>query len=95
VHLLDNPHIKSDRAEQLVNALTQFINNIGTNNARLRLAREFYIDNTGDTGMIKKCVCHNAYQDEKYGKGNRVHTTGVGNTKTGPKYTCTVCTRES
>lgn len=36
--------------------------------------------------MIKKCTCVNEYQDRKYGKGMRVHTTGK---KDGDR--CTVC----
>jgi len=35
--------------------------------------------------MIKKCDCKNEYQDEKYGKGNRVYN------KTTRGARCTVC----
>lgn len=35
--------------------------------------------------VIEKCTCHSEYQDQKYGKGNRVYNVG-------PKgKTCTVC----
>ena len=37
--------------------------------------------------MIKKCTCKHKYQDEKYGKYNRVHNELVG----GKGYRCTVC----
>ena len=38
---------------------------------------------------IKKCVCKHAYQDEKYGQGNRV----VNELKTSG-YRCTVCGKD-
>lgn len=34
---------------------------------------------------ILKCYCQHEYQDEKYGKNNRVHTVGEKFNK------CTVC----
>ncbi len=37
---------------------------------------------------IKPCNCIHDYQDEKYGKGNRLHTVGT------KKETCTVCGKE-
>lgn len=45
--------------------------------------------------MIRKCKCENhpsegaKYQNEKYGKGNRVHNPQGG--KNRGKYRCTVC----
>ena len=43
--------------------------------------------------MILKCSCYNKYQDELYGKGNRVYNYPCKNKNTG-RYTdarCTVC----
>ena len=37
---------------------------------------------------IKPCDCKSTYQDQRYGKGNRVHNTGT------KKVTCTVCAKE-
>lgn len=43
----------------------------------------------GGTG-IKPCTCQHTYQDEKYGKGQRVHNGGKG--KAGENvWICTVC----
>lgn len=40
---------------------------------------------------VKKCTCQNEYQDNKYGKGMRVHNP-VKQKTSGPKqYRCTVC----
>ena len=36
--------------------------------------------------VIKKCICKHAFQDRRYGKGNRVHTT-----KDNGSNICTVC----
>ena len=36
---------------------------------------------------IKKCSCTSPYQDQRYGKGMRVHTQGV----TKKDWRCTVC----
>lgn len=36
--------------------------------------------------MIKKCNCKHDFQDSVYGKGNRLHTTGVKG-----DHRCTVC----
>ena len=44
--------------------------------------------------MIKHCSCVNEYQDEKYGKGNRVHNECKGATKDKHVYRCTVCSNE-
>lgn len=33
------------------------------------------------------CKCENEYQDEKYGKMNRIHNIG----KEGKSFSCTVC----
>lgn len=38
---------------------------------------------------IIKCTCKNEYQDEKYGKGMRVHNSTFDVQKNG--YRCTVC----
>jgi hypothetical protein len=39
--------------------------------------------------MIKKCVCTHAWQDKKYGEGNR-----VANEMKNGNYRCTVCGKE-
>jgi hypothetical protein len=41
--------------------------------------------------MIKKCNCNHKYQDEKYGKGNRVMNK---TTKQPVTYRCTICGKE-
>ncbi len=41
--------------------------------------------------MIKKCNCKSKYQDEKYGKGNRVHNPKVKGSNGNQEYRCTVC----
>ena len=41
---------------------------------------------------IKACTCKNDYQDERYGKGMRVHT--VRPPDKAPRYRCTVCLKE-
>lgn len=41
--------------------------------------------------MIKKCNCESKFQDERYGKGMRVHNECAS--KDG-KYRCTVCGKE-
>lgn len=38
---------------------------------------------------IRECRCASAYQDERYGRGNRVHNVGGG--KGSRSYACTVC----
>ena len=40
--------------------------------------------------LIKPCTCVSAYQDQKYGPGNRVHNA----TKDNKRYRCTVCGKE-
>jgi len=40
--------------------------------------------------LIKPCTCVHAYQDEKYGKRNRVHNTTVS---TAHDHRCTVCNK--
>jgi len=40
---------------------------------------------------IKRCTCMHAYQDEKYGKGNRVHNAMASTQQHLRKYRCTVC----
>ena len=45
--------------------------------------------------MIKLCTCEHEYQDEKYGKGMRVHTPAKNKSDKGriePR--CTVCGRQ-
>ena len=37
---------------------------------------------------VRKCDCHNQYQDEVYGKGNRLFNIGIGG-----RFRCTVCGR--
>lgn len=39
---------------------------------------------------IMKCDCEHEYQDEKYGKSNRVHN----HVKSKDKWRCTVCKKE-
>lgn len=41
---------------------------------------------------IIKCDCKNEYQDEKYGKDQRVHNKTSG--KDGRNWRCTVCKKE-
>jgi len=41
---------------------------------------------------IKGCVCESKFQDQRYGKGQRVHNP-LKSTKTGDKWRCTVCGR--
>jgi len=43
--------------------------------------------------VIKPCSCKSPYQDEKYGKGYRVHNIGTGKDAK-PIYRCTVCGKE-
>jgi hypothetical protein len=38
---------------------------------------------------VLPCSCTNVYQDERYGKGMRVHNEG--GKKDRPSYSCTVC----
>lgn len=44
---------------------------------------------------VKYCSCKHAYQDEKYGSGQRVHNYGEKKYKAGggssPGWCCTVC----
>jgi len=42
----------------------------------------------GET-RIQKCTCASEYQDERYGKGMRVHNVTAGKNK--PEAVCTVC----
>lgn len=41
--------------------------------------------------MILKCNCNHEYQDEKYGKKNRVHNKLSESRSDNMKYKCTVC----
>ena len=43
---------------------------------------------------ILKCTCQHEYQDEIYGKGNRVHNPLKTSQHEQPKYRCTVCKQE-
>ena len=46
------------------------------------------------TTKVKFCPCAHAYQDEKYGKQNRVHNLKQKN-KEVKSWRCTVCGKES
>lgn len=46
-------------------------------------------DHTAKLTKILPCTCKHAYQDERYGAGNRVH-----NPRKGGIFACTVCGRE-
>lgn len=39
---------------------------------------------------IKSCTCEHKYQDEKHGKGKRVHNPGKGQNGS-TEWVCTVC----
>ena len=41
--------------------------------------------------MIKKCNCRHEFQDEKYGKGNRVYNKLLPERGKPQEYRCTVC----
>jgi len=41
--------------------------------------------------MIKTCTCEHKYQDEKYGKGNRVHNYSSKLNQGKGGYRCTIC----
>jgi hypothetical protein len=45
----------------------------------------------GKTTTLIKCDCVNAYQDERYGQGMRVHNLMKGEPKRGR---CTICEKE-
>lgn len=44
----------------------------------------------GMESVIKACTCKSPYQDEKYGKGNRVHNYAFKK----KLHRCTVCSKE-
>lgn len=46
---------------------------------------------------IRRCTCTHQYQDEKYGKGNRVCVCNVAKTKgsDGKRFVCTVCGKDA
>jgi len=45
---------------------------------------------------IKKCICKHSYQDELYGKNNRVHNVTKQNEKPDRRgLRCTVCGKET
>jgi hypothetical protein len=41
--------------------------------------------------VIKQCTCKHKFQDERYGKGNRVHNVGKAKTLGMEAHVCTVC----
>lgn len=43
---------------------------------------------------VRPCTCRHAFQDERYGRGLRLHTQTPGSKTTGPKLRCTVCGTE-
>lgn len=43
--------------------------------------------------MILGCTCSHKYQDEKYGKGKRVHNPKKKTADGTTRYCCTVCTK--
>jgi hypothetical protein len=43
--------------------------------------------------MIKKCTCEHVFQDQKYGKGNRVHNKAKGPNNS-VEWRCTVCSKK-
>ena len=45
--------------------------------------------------VIKQCNCKNDFQDEKYGKGNRVKNETTKKSGADTVYRCTVCKSES
>ena len=44
--------------------------------------------------MILPCKCENKYQDEKYGKGNRVYNLCKAKSSGQKRYRCSVCKDE-
>lgn len=42
--------------------------------------------------MVRNCDCTHAFQDERYGKGRRVHNDFVKNSVKGHR--CTVCNKD-
>lgn len=46
-------------------------------------------DHTGKNTAVLECVCEHPFQDQRYGKGKRLH-----NPRKDGKYCCTVCGRE-
>lgn len=40
---------------------------------------------------IRPCSCQSSYQDDRYGKGMRVHNERPSKVKGGERYGCTVC----
>ena len=45
-------------------------------------------DKAPKTTAVKGCTCEHSYQDERYGKGRRVHNATMTTPVT---YRCTVC----
>lgn len=43
---------------------------------------------------VKRCDCRHSYQDEKYGKGMRVHNNKRKEQGKEQKSSCTVCGKE-
>jgi hypothetical protein len=46
---------------------------------------------TGNNTSILNCNCSSEYQDEKFGKGKRVHNKARTKSGTGSAWRCTVC----
>lgn len=44
--------------------------------------------------MVLKCNCNHEYQDEEYGKNNRVHNKMEKSVNEKYMYRCTVCSKE-
>lgn len=43
---------------------------------------------------ILPCDCKHEFQDERFGKGKRVHNECKGTKGAPPKYRCSVCNKE-
>lgn len=43
---------------------------------------------------VMHCTCKHEFQDQTYGKGNRVHNPIKGKTTTDQRVRCTVCGNE-
>lgn len=41
--------------------------------------------------QILRCACTHAFQDERYGAGNRVHNRMKSDKSNTPEWRCTVC----
>lgn len=46
----------------------------------------------GDSTKVISCNCEHEYQDNRYGKGRRLHNKGKGKSPGGPPtWNCTIC----